>query len=1322
MTRKVKRAISAIVSFALMLTVLATPLGDILPEIKNGLISAAATEEDSIPEFIAESRSQDEVYNSDLFYGYSFYLSKSPYLLGYNSDTYNLFNNVCQDYIDSPNYFWTNFRYSIPLVFDLKSYIKNLTDAVGLTTFTYENALDAANQAFANKLLGDKTDLASQFGKSKKWVKAINNVAKIYDTFQKNYSVVGSTDEEIIEYMFVTINDTKVFEYISETQLTSIKEYVLPKISDIVKCMSYGADALTAAKCIVMGLAMEDMRFGIIQEILNSQQKNTMLYDGMNRLNNQLRNNFASYFFDNYLKGKILDYIADKIISEIEDYFVDGEYQALYKLIGACVNVANWVVFDVIFDVPSVDEVTTALVLREYANDFYDLTQEKINKFQTQFSIKDIEKFQEMLDACICATNAAFDACEKLVLPSNEELFNTVKEKYKDADIYTNVIDWAKALVKAIPIEERTVYVYDSWTTPENVDFTICKGSDIIEENKFYYITNNQLPNNFTVNKKSTLHLDSDIKMDKLTFCVYSDIEAAPIKRKIELGKLDLNISGSWDDTVDVTFSNYDIYLNSDLNIIGDYYISHWSKIRLKSSKLYVKGKIYLGYQSYLNINDSSEVSADSLYMTCSANAVTALNIDNSKMNIYGDTVLQGRNAFYGGGNEPRFNISGENTYVEIFGDLKISYCSRIDKLTMAGGDLFIHGDFINYGPPYDSLDISGNGMIHLCGDKVQQVKNIIFGSHLKVTNKVGLSILSDTYVYGYTEMDIDKIYLNGYKFFFSWGALFNTTTEYGDLKIYDLEYNTKYVYVDGNPVEKVSNVYTIPADNKTHNIVIEKKNGTISTNTITLKSHECEYGDWTVKNEPTCDLTGKKVRTCSLCQKTDTETTPATGHSYGEWTTTKNATCTEDGKKERTCSSCKAVDTETIDALGHSYRTEVVAPTYFEQGYTLHKCSVCGDSYKDNYTDKLVLSAVSGLKTTPASSSSLTLNWDKNDNATGYFIQQYKDGEWTHIRQLARNTATTYTATGLTPSTTYQYRVRAYYTDGSTTTYSDYTTISGTTNPANITGVKVSSTANSVTISWDKNNSATGYFVQQYKNGAWTHVRQLARNTATTFTASGLTTSTTYQYRVRAYYTDGSTTTYSDYTTISGTTNPTNISGVKAASTANSVTISWDKNDSATGYFVQQYKNGAWTHVRQLARNTATTFTASGLTPSAKYQYRIRAYYTDGTSTTYSDYKYVSPTTRPSNITGVKVTSTANTVTLSWDKNNSATGYFVQQYKNGAWTHVRQLARNTATTYTATGLTPSTTYQFRIRAYYTDGTTTTYSDYTQTLTAKTKA
>ena len=38
--------------------------------------------------------------------------------------------------------------------------------------------------------------------------------------------------------------------------------------------------------------------------------------------------------------------------------------------------------------------------------------------------------------------------------------------------------------------------------------------------------------------------------------------------------------------------------------------------------------------------------------------------------------------------------------------------------------------------------------------------------------------------------------------------------------------------------------------------------------------------------------------------------------------------------------------------ASGHDYEETVIAPTETEQGYTLHTCKRCGDSYKDNYTD----------------------------------------------------------------------------------------------------------------------------------------------------------------------------------------------------------------------------------------------------------------------------------------------------------------------------------------------------------------------------------
>ena len=72
--------------------------------------------------------------------------------------------------------------------------------------------------------------------------------------------------------------------------------------------------------------------------------------------------------------------------------------------------------------------------------------------------------------------------------------------------------------------------------------------------------------------------------------------------------------------------------------------------------------------------------------------------------------------------------------------------------------------------------------------------------------------------------------------------------------------------------------------------------------------------------------------------------------HSYS-WQITKQPTCTQAGVKTYTC-SCGASYTESVAAKGHNYGTKIIVPTWTEQGYTLHTCSSCGNSYRDNYVE----------------------------------------------------------------------------------------------------------------------------------------------------------------------------------------------------------------------------------------------------------------------------------------------------------------------------------------------------------------------------------
>ena len=151
-------------------------------------------------------------------------------------------------------------------------------------------------------------------------------------------------------------------------------------------------------------------------------------------------------------------------------------------------------------------------------------------------------------------------------------------------------------------------------------------------------------------------------------------------------------------------------------------------------------------------------------------------------------------------------------------------------------------------------------------------------------------------------------------------------------------------------------------------------------------------YGEWETVSPAGCESAGEEIRTCGRCGNVETrETEPlgheyeaeiveptcteggytlyecvrcgdgyrddeteALGHSYGEWETVSPAGCESAGEEIRTCGRCGNVETRETEPLGHEYEAEIVEPTCTENGYTLHKCGLCGHTYKDNATEPL--------------------------------------------------------------------------------------------------------------------------------------------------------------------------------------------------------------------------------------------------------------------------------------------------------------------------------------------------------------------------------
>lgn len=118
-----------------------------------------------------------------------------------------------------------------------------------------------------------------------------------------------------------------------------------------------------------------------------------------------------------------------------------------------------------------------------------------------------------------------------------------------------------------------------------------------------------------------------------------------------------------------------------------------------------------------------------------------------------------------------------------------------------------------------------------------------------------------------------------------------------------------------------------------------------------TQPKHEHNYSS-KVTVEATCENEGVETFTCD-CGDTYTKAIAATGHSYTQKIV--DATCTENGYTVNTCACGHSFNDNETKATGHDYEVTTVAPTTEAEGYDLHTCKTCGQTYQDNWTDKLV-------------------------------------------------------------------------------------------------------------------------------------------------------------------------------------------------------------------------------------------------------------------------------------------------------------------------------------------------------------------------------
>ena len=276
-------------------------------------------------------------------------------------------------------------------------------------------------------------------------------------------------------------------------------------------------------------------------------------------------------------------------------------------------------------------------------------------------------------------------------------------------------------------------------------------------------------------------------------------------------------------------------------------------------------------------------------------------------------------------------------------------------------------------------------------------------------------------------------------------------------------------------------------------------------------------------------------------------------------------------------------------------------------------------------------VTAVSGFKIAGRAGNALRLSWNKNTSADGYIVEQYKSGSWTRIARIGSNSTVTYRVEKLSPSTKYNFRVKAFKLNGNSATYSSYKNISGITNPATISGLKIGGhAADALRLNWTKNSKVSGYIVEQYKGGKWTRIARIGENSTTTYRVEKLSASTTYKFRVQAFGFDGKTALYGNYAYINGKTSPATVTGIRIGGTAkDALRVNWNRDSKASGYIVQQYKNGTWVRIARIGNNNTTTYRVSGLKSGSTYIFRVQAFGYDGKTAIYGGFAMIPGTTK---------------------------------------------------------------------------------------------
>jgi hypothetical protein len=381
---------------------------------------------------------------------------------------------------------------------------------------------------------------------------------------------------------------------------------------------------------------------------------------------------------------------------------------------------------------------------------------------------------------------------------------------------------------------------------------------------------------------------------------------------------------------------------------------------------------------------------------------------------------------------------------------------------------------------------------------------------------------------------------------------------------------------------------------------------------------------------------------------------------------------------------------------------------------------SVCSPTAKSDFSPSQSFSTFScqtpfALTSYNVYSSSANVNWQVNYSDTELKTElRYRPvgtTNWTVITGLA---STTYSLTGLTNDTQYEWQVRSVC---SPTEQSDFSSSSlFTTNCSIPISLNAVPTATQASLAWYVTNG--GYepgttFSLQYRitgSSDWTTLSGL---TSTNYSLTGLAANTAYEWRVKHVCSAVDQTDYVAAVTFSTRCNaPTEYSIYVSLITSSSAKFFWYvENEVGTTYEIRYrpVNTSNWSSATNLTSGTGSgSYNLTGLVNNTTYEWQIRATCSASDNSAYvSGPNFTTQCQIPDGLSGFNALTVSSAV-LTWSPKGEGVQYDLRYRRvgNSDWTMVENLSTNNAS---LTGLSGGIQYEWQVKTHCSDGQ---YSDY----------